>query len=206
MYRFIISIIILHSAIAGQAQVEDKSLVRVQKVNGIEVYIMNEPLRAYEVLEAEKSGLKAESILTGGIINEGISGKVNQFVRRSVKSAEQGGYTFDAVLYTGGKDAVAIRFTEEATAETKGLARAKRINGLYAFLLCEPLNDYSVPVTKKGGIKLGSAVTGGLVNKSIEGDFDQLMRRVVKQASKKKKNLDGVLYTGGKGGSGIQFK
>ncbi len=206
MYRILISIIILSLSVSVNAQTDDKSLVRVQKVNGIEVYILNEPLRAYEVLEAEKSGLKAESILTGGLINEGMSGKVNQFVRRSVKSAEKGGYTFDAVLYTGGKDAVAIRFTEEATAENKGLARAKRIGGLYAFVLCEPLADYNVLLTKKGGIKLGSAVTGGLVNKSIEGDFDQLMRRIVKQANKKKQEINGILYTGGKAASGIKFK
>lgn len=206
MIKAITTSVILFLGVNLFAQEGDKAIVRVQKVNGMEVYILNEPLRGYEVVSNEKSGLKAESLLTGGLINEGISGKINQFVRRVKKAAEKGNYEVEAMLYTSGKDAIGIRFTEEATVENKGLARATKSNGLFSFLMCEPLTDYNVEITKKGGMKLGSAITGGLVNKSIEGDFEQLAKKIRKQANKKNIQLDGIIYTSGKSASGIAFR
>ena len=205
MKKVILPIMLALCSTLAMAQ-NDDALVRVQKVNGMEVYILNEPIRDYEVVSNQKSGLKAESLLTGGLINEGISGKINQFVRRVVKDAQEGNYQVDAMLYTSGKDAIGIKFTEEATAENKGIARAKRTNGLFSFILCEPINDYELKITKNGGIKVASALTAGLVNKSIEGDFEQMVNRITKEANRKNIKLDGVIYTSGKNASGIVFK
>lgn len=206
MLKIIITSIGLILGLSLFSQEADKAIVRVQKVNGMEVYILNEPLRNYEVVSNKKSGLKVESLLTGGLINEGISGKINQFVKRVRKAAEKGNYEVDAMLYTSGKDAIGIRFTDEATSENKGLARATKSNGLFSFLMCEPLVNYNVEITKKGGMKLGSAITGGLVNKSIEGDFEQISKKIRKHAQKKKIQLDGIIYTSGKSASGISFR
>src|SRR3712207_2463460 len=78
---------------------DDQALARVRKVNGVEAYILCEPVRAYEVVVDAGSGLKAESLLTGGLINKSISGRVEQFVRNIMKQNSR----VDAVVYTAGK-------------------------------------------------------------------------------------------------------
>lgn len=67
------------------AQKDDDMLARVRKVNGVEAYILCEPLRDYDVLVDAGTGLKAESALTGGLINKSISDRVEQFIRKVTK-------------------------------------------------------------------------------------------------------------------------
>lgn len=86
---------------------EDEALARVRKVNGVEAYILCEPVRPYEVVVDAGSGLKAESLLTGGLINKSIAGRVEQFVRNIMKQNAR----IDAVVYTAGKRITGVKFT-----------------------------------------------------------------------------------------------
>jgi hypothetical protein len=170
-------------------------LARVRKINGVEAYILCEPLRDYNVLVDVGTGLKAESVLTGGLINKSISDRVEQFVRRVTK--ENG--KVDAVIYSSGKRIIGISFKDEPKADTKGIGRVSKVGGYPVFVLNEPVSNYSIVNSKSGGIKWKSLVTAGVVNNSIEDDVEQMVKKL--QA----RSADAVIFDGGKGASAIMF-
>ncbi|GAB3276269.1 hypothetical protein GCM10027347_49930 [Larkinella harenae] len=176
---------------------------RVEKIQGIETYVMCEPLRAYETAFEIATGAKAASLLTGGVVNEGVSDKVSQFVRRASKEAKSKNQEFDAVVISGSKTAVAIKFKGN---EDKGLAKVRKIDGLAVYVMNEPVNDYETVVDASGGVKAKSYFTSGLVNNSIEEDIQQFVRRVKKEAEEAKKPIDAVVYSSGKRAIGVKFK
>ena len=112
-----------------ESQSQGEYLARVKKINGIEVYIMSEPLSDYETVVDVNTGLKAESLLTAGLINKSISGRVEQFVNR----VKKGNANVDAVVYSSGRRIVGIRFTSLSvrlrTARTSGRSALKIPNG-----------------------------------------------------------------------------
>jgi hypothetical protein len=174
----------------------ETSLARVKKVNGIEAYILCEPLRPYEVVVDAGTGLKAESLLTGGLVNKSIAGRVEQFVRNIMKQNAK----VDAVVYSAGKRIVGVIFTDKGNSKEAGLARVSRIMGYPVFVMNEPLVDYAVLNNKSGGIKWKSLVTAGVVNNSIEEDVQEMVKKLQNRAA------DAMLFEGGKEGMTIMFK
>ncbi len=185
---------------------QEKSMARVSRVNGIPVYVFAEPLNEYKVIASKGTGGKAGSLLTGGVVNEGISAKVSQYVKRLNKEAKRKKFEYDAILYTNGKQASAIKFDESYDASKKDLARAKSVNGILVFAMSEPLAEYEVVLEKSGGAKVGSYLSGGLANKGIEGDLTQFVRRLKKAAEEEGKTIDAIIYNAGKRAIGISFK
>ncbi|GAB3175746.1 hypothetical protein [Telluribacter humicola] len=184
---------------------DQKGLARVNKIDGVEVYFMNEPLNSYDVVFDVGTGMKAASLLTGGLVNEGVSEKASQFVRRAIKEAKEDKHEFDAIIYSSGKKIVAVKF-KNPDPKLKSLARAQKVEGLEVYILSEPLKDYEVLNSKKGGIKMKSYLTGGLVNNSIEEDVAQFVNKLVKDSKKDNEKIDGIVYGAGKSASGIRFK
>lgn len=174
----------------------EESLAKVRKINGVEAYILCEPLREYEVVVDAGTGIKAESLLTGGLVNKTISDRVEQFIRRVTK--ENG--RVDAVIYSAGKRIVGVQFTDEGTSETKGHAKVSRVMGYPVFVMNDPIKNYSALGSKSGGIKVKSLVTGGLMNNSIEEDVQQMVKKVQSRAA------DAILFEGGRDATAIQFK
>lgn len=172
-------------------------LARVNKVNGVEVYVMSEPLRDYETVADVGTGLKAESLITGGIINKSISERISQFVHRAKKE----NLDIDAVIYSNGKRVIGIKFKDEGTIENIGISRSTKIKGFYTFVMCEPLNDYKVLESKGGGVKWKSAISGGIINNSIEDDVKKIVDKLDKV-----KDAEAFLFDGSKEGSAIGFK
>jgi hypothetical protein len=58
---------------------------KVQKVNGIEVYLLAEPIREYETLKSGGKGIQWGSAITGGLINESIATKVTKYIKKLAK-------------------------------------------------------------------------------------------------------------------------
>lgn len=183
---------------------DQKGLARVNRIDGVEVYFMNEPLNDYEVVFDVGTGLKATSLITGGLINEGVSEKASQFVKKAIKEAKDEKYDFDAIIYSSGKKIVAVKF-KNPKPEFKLLARVQKIEGVEIYLLSEPLKEYEVFNSKKGGFKMKSALTGGLVNNSIEEDVAQFVQKLVKDSEKDNEKIDGIVYGAGKSAAGIKF-
>ena len=177
------------------AQKGDDMLARVRKVNGVEAYILCEPLRDYTVLVDAGTGLKAESMLTGGLINKSISDRVEQFIRKVTK--ENG--KVDAVIYSAGKRIIGVTFKDNGTEKTKGIARVSKVGGFPVFVMNEPLTNYSIVNSKGGGIKWKSLLTAGIVNNSIEDDVEAMVKKIQNRAA------DAVLFDGGKSASAIMF-
>ena len=119
-----------------------KNIAKVAKVNGIEVYMLNEPLREYEVAFNKQKGLQWSSFLTGGLINASISTKISRYIARLLKESQSTGETFDAILYTNGKNVTAIRFTNPNDKDKAGLATVQKIDNIPMFAMCEPLIAY----------------------------------------------------------------
>lgn len=185
----------LFTQLAAQ-QGTDKNLARVKKVNGIEAYILCEPLRPYEVVVDAGTGLKAESLLTGGLVNKSIAGRVEQFVRNIMKQNAK----VDAVIYSAGKRIVGVIFTDDGNNKDAGIARVSKMMGYPVFVMNEPLVDYSVLNNRSGGVKWKSLVTAGVVNNSIEEDVQEMVKKLQNRAA------DAMLFEGGKEGMTIMFK
>ena len=196
MKKIIALSLLISSFLFASAQTRDANIARVKRVNGVEAYILCEPLRPYQVVVDAGTGLKAESLLTGGLINKSISGRVEQFVRNIMKQNAK----VDAVVYSAGKRIVGVIFTDKGSSETIGLARASKIMGYPVFVMNEPTLDYSVLNNRGGGIKWKSLVTAGVVNNSIEEDVQEMVKKLQNRAA------DAMLFEGGKEGMTIMFK
>lgn len=190
---------------AAFSQNNKKALARVNKMQGIEVYAMCEPVREYEIMFDVLTGAKATSLLTGGLINEGVSEKLSQFVSRAKKEADKRGQTVDAIIYTDGKKVIAVKFKGKATEQNKGIAHVAKLEGREVYVMNEPLQDYQTTVDVTTGVKAKSYISGGLVNNSIEEDVAQYVRKAVKEAEISSKKIDAIVYSGGKRAIGITF-
>lgn len=173
------AVVLLGSALSVQAQ--NPLLARVAKIQGKEVYILNQPLRQYETVVTIKTSPKIISLLTRGVVNETISDKANQFVRKSARKAQKLNTSFDAIIYSGGKTVRAIRFTDVATPENSGVATVTKIWGVDSYILAEPMNNYTAQNSTYGGIKLIPFLTYGWVNNSIEKDVMTFAKKVKKE-------------------------
>jgi len=183
---------------------QNKNLAKVQKVNGIEAYIMSEPLRDYEVVMGGDNKIQWGSFFTGGIINASIEGRISKFVKALQEKSEEEGIKFDAVVYTDGKNVSAIKFTEEKTDENERMAEVQKMEGIPLFILSEPVLDYTVEVDRGGGIKWKSLVTAGLMNNSIEQDVEQFVKAL--DGKFKRNKIDAIMYADGKEADGIKFR
>lgn len=176
---------------------------RVSKVNGIEVYILSEPVRKYEVVMGQGNSIQWSSLVSGGLVNDNIATKVSRFVRGVQNQATQQNITFDAIIYSNGKSVSAVKFTDNKTEENDRIAEVQKINGMPVYIMSEPLKKYSVESDKGGGVKWKSLVTAGLVNNSIEEDLQKYLNKLEKDFKRGK--IDALLYTRGKTCDGIKF-
>jgi len=176
---------------------------KVHTLNGIEVYILAQPVRDYEIITTAKNSVKWGSYITGGLINESISTKVSKFVKKLLKEYTEEGIKFDAILYNSGKNMTAIKFTDEATKENKGIATVQRLNGIPFYVMNEPVEEYKYINTIGKGIKWKSLVTAGLLNNSIEQDLVKFAKKVENKFKKGK--INAVIYSNGKKAISVKF-
>lgn len=83
---------------------EKKGLSKVQKVNDVEVYVMSEPLRSYEIVGTVE-------VYDAGISQNYIDDWMDKYVKKAIKLRDDG-KTVDAVIYTSGKTATVIKWKQ----------------------------------------------------------------------------------------------
>ncbi|HRN98520.1 MAG TPA: hypothetical protein PLA69_04270, partial [Flavobacterium sp.] len=83
----------------------------------------------------------------------------------------------------------------------KGLARVTKMKGKPVYVMCEPVQKYTMLKSKGGGIKWKSLVTAGLANNSIEDDVEKIVEKLDKV-----KGLDAFYFDGTKEGEAIGFE
>lgn len=182
-----------------------KKIIDVNKIQGVDAYFLSEPLQDYEVVLDSRNGLQWTSLLTGGLINESVSAKANQLTKKVLKVAEEENIQIDAVLYSGGKKIVGIKYKSGADSSSKGLGKVTKVNGVEVYVLGDPERDYEVVTNSKGGVKMKSLLTAGIVNNSIDEDIDKMIKKLNKKASKKG-GIDAIIYSTGKSAVGVKFK
>ena len=202
MKNIITTIAIVFLAISTFAQ--SNNLAKVYVVNGIEAYIMNEPVRNYEVVFTSDPILNFTNLISQGVYQNSISTRVGKYVNSALRKGDREGLKFDAIVYNGAKQVSAIRFLDEATDENRQVARIHRLNGILIYSMCDPLTDFSVAYSKR---KCGNSLSHysyGVINNSIEQDMARFARRYKRKYRKNK--IDAIYYTGGKRCEGILFK
>ncbi len=90
--------------------------------------------------------------------------------------------------------------------DTEGIIKVNKVQGVEAYFLAEPLQDYEVVLDSRNGLQWGSLLTDGLINESINAKANQLVRKVLKVAKKQNVEIDAVVYYGGKRIAGVKFK
>ena len=179
---------------------QDTQLAKVQVVDGKQVFILNEPIREYIIVDSVRTGIKISSLLTRGLLNENINDKATQFTRRAHRKFSKEGLAFDAILYQDGKFAQAIRFTEPATVENNGVAEINSIDGVGTFIMAEPLEAYQVESVVRNRLNILPLLTHGFFNPSIARD----MNRFVSSANKEH-TPEFIAYSSGRKASIITF-
>ncbi|PXY02267.1 hypothetical protein DF185_06365 [Marinifilum breve] len=197
--RNVLSILFLLLVLSSNAQEK----ARVSSVNGVEIYLLAEPVREYEIVKGDGKGIQWGSFITGGLINESISTKVSKYVKKLVKAYHEENIQFDAIVYSNGKQMTAIKFTDEKTPENDKLAVVQKINGIPFFVMNEPVKSYDMVKTIGGGIKWKSALTVGLVNNSIEQDLMKFAKKMKKKYMSKQ--ISAIVYYRGKKSDAIKF-
>lgn len=97
---------------------------------------------------------------------------------------------------------VAVSLLSFYQVKDNSLARADRLQGVYTFVRCEPLNGYEVVGNMDTG--LTSALVGQQKMKDL---LDELISRANKRVEKKKwEKFDGVITEDGYKGTFIKFK
>ncbi len=200
---FLVIITVLLSSFTVHQDDTKKGIARVNKMHGVEVYFMSEPLRAYKVI-VESGGLIDNFNVNTVTRKPTTADKAGQLVKATIKKATKEGFEIDAVLYSNGKSAVGIQFTDEATEQNKGMARVEKIKGLDVFLFAEPVVEYEI-ITGDAKSRAASSL-GGIMSSSIEEDADKLVGKAQKAANRRVGDLNAVLYRSGKTGLGISYK
>ncbi|MEM8896255.1 MAG: hypothetical protein AAGC88_16875 [Bacteroidota bacterium] len=188
-------VVLLALGVAATAMAqENPTLAKVQSIDGKQVYVLNQPLRQYEVVGEVKTGVKFLSLLTRGIISEDIAAKSAQFTRKAIRKYDKKAVDFDAVLYTGGRSAHVVRFTNPDDQNQNGIAVVSEVNGLTPFVLAEPMFDYVTERNVSNLISLRSFFTYGFWNNSIEQDT----KGFAKKANRKVEDANYIAYDTGK--------
>lgn len=86
---------------------KNKNPARVQRLDGVEVYILSEPLREYETVTSVTTGIKAEPILTGGLVNNSIEDDMAGYIRKLRTS----GMALEGIIYSGGKSSISFKYS-----------------------------------------------------------------------------------------------
>ncbi len=176
---------------------------KVQKVNGIEVYLLAEPVREYELVKSSGKGIQWGSAITGGLINESISTKVAKYIKKLGRKYKEENLDFDAIIYSNGKQMTAIKFTDKKTEENDRIATVQEIEGIPFFVMSKPIKQNEFVQSIGGGIKWKSAITGGLINNSIEQDLMKFAKKMRKKF--RKKQISAIVYERGKRANAIKF-
>jgi len=204
MKRVVLLTLLLVTLVASKKPNPKTYYSQVYNVNGVEAYILAEPVRPYDIVLGNDKTLNFTSLLTGGLVNNSISTKVSKMISGVVKKTAAEGLKIDAVIYTSGKNITAIKFTDEPTDETLKKARVQKLSGIPVFVMSEPYDDYRVTSDKGGGVKMKSLITAGLINNSIEEDLEKFVKKMKRKYEQGQ--IDALLYTGGKKVQGIKFK
>lgn len=199
MKYLIIFIITLLYNVSGYSQLKSK----VQTISGVEVYIMAEPLREYEILEGTSKSAQLGSPLTRGLSNPSISTRVWKYIKKIKKGLNKKGESLEAVMYTKGKSMSAIRFISPPTDENYRVGVVKEVNGIPFFVMSKPIDDYKEVGKVWNGLKLKSFVTLGIANNSIEKDLKEFSKWSKNEF--KKGEISALMYTDGKKAVSIKF-
>lgn len=168
----IVSALILVSTLSVNAQ-SDNTLARVQKNNGLYVFVDNEPVMEYEIVDRVKS-----SISWSGQFSE----IRNKLIRKAVSDFPNADGIVITMSSSSADRAIVIKFKEGQNKDDFGLAKVNKANGLLVFSDCEPVSEYEIIEREK-------------VSFSWSGAYQAVRDKLIKKALKDTPDAEGVVCT-----------
>ncbi len=188
----VLSCIIFCIGLSSFQQGADLGLARVDKTNGKMVFFWNEPSNDYEVAFTFANKIHDIDCKSPAQIIDASMQNAN------VETANQG-KIYDAIII--GKSTqrdLAVTFKDKS--KDNSIARVKRNEGKYIFVQCEPLANYDV--IYKGDVSgIGQQILLGSCP-TLQEKIDKLLKR----ATKSKKDFDGIIYGSSKNDLAIKLK
>lgn len=160
-------------SLSSFAQDYDKSVARVQKNNGIFAFCDNEPISDYEIVDRAKV-----SISWSGQFNE----IRNKLVKKAVKDYPNADGIVISMSNSSSDKAIILKFKEGVEKDKQSLSRANKVQGLYIFTDCDPVNEYEV-------------VERESVTFVLKADYQSIRDRLIKKALKDVPDADGIIFT-----------
>ncbi|BDD04401.1 hypothetical protein [Aureibacter tunicatorum] len=149
---------------------------KVERMNGLELYVLAEPETEYEKLGTVQ-------IVSTGFEKNTIQAMVSRLVVKASKTHPQA----DAIIYYSGNTAFAIKFKEKSNGIAV-LNNSDNLDDKPIFVYSEPIDlDYNVVDMKK---LPSQSLTPKIYY--IYGVFNNVSKKVAK-----KQEHDGLIYTGG---------
>ncbi|MBE9490749.1 MAG: hypothetical protein IMY67_10685 [Bacteroidetes bacterium] len=187
MKKIFLSILMVTAVQITNAQ--NKS--QVSLVNGIEVYILSEPVRDYEVVHSVGRGNQWLRPFNGERnLTESIETKVENYIKRLRKYCDKKGIAFDAVIYSTGKQMDAIKFTDLKTPENDRISIINNIDGISFFVMSIPIDNYEFIKKIGRGIKFTNS------KNLIVHDLMKFAKRAKKES--KYNTYNAIIYYHGK--------
>jgi len=98
----------------GRYQVNSTDMARVQKKQGIPIFIQCEPVNAYEVTGkvTNDDALTWANALTGDETGRTLTENIDVLINNANRKAKKGKFTFDAIITDDGTTGTCIKFKE----------------------------------------------------------------------------------------------
>lgn len=168
---------------------KDYALAKAPKLNNKLVFYHNEPVEEYEVV------FTFENIIPNVVCNNAQQNS-DVSLRNANSEAANQGRLFDAII-VGANTNRDIAITWKDKSKDNSVARVSRVEGVYLFVGCEPINNYEVVFKKdvsSTGVMLGMCL-----------DDNKMAANLMKAAAKKKIEFDAVLIGNSKNDMVIKF-
>ncbi len=180
------------------SSLEKRAMARVQKMEGIEIYIMSEPLRDYDIVEEYAFPRIKKRGRTNQEIAEEHKNALNVAAQKAAQKTSTHLQTVDAIIYTGGDHATMIRFKDRALS-SKGLARVYKISGREMYVMCDPMLEYEIAFDMTHAVDYDE-------NIAVSENLGNLMKEAIIRSKESFVPFDALIYTGGNNAVAVRFK
>ncbi|MFH0894119.1 MAG: hypothetical protein V2A54_06765 [Bacteroidota bacterium] len=137
-YTSLFFFMVLFNAVNAQC---DKSLAKVYRFAGKDVYYNSDPVKKYTVVYELNTTLPAPTFQQ--VFNVGYA--VNFVLEQAKLANKTDGKPYDAIITVEGSDKdVAIKFEQQTDSTQSSLTHVRRSGDKFVFVLCEPVCPYDV--------------------------------------------------------------
>jgi len=152
---------------------QDNALATVERSQGLLIFTDSEPICKYEILTREKNFYS---------LNSSYSAIKNKLIKKALKDFPDADGIILEMSNQHADNAVIIKFVKDPNVSESDYAKAKakKLNGIYVFTECEPIEKYKILDREK-------------VTMTWSGQYSEIRDKLVKKSIKHNPDADGVI-------------